>query len=99
VEFNELAKINRRKCKHLFGILVRNKREAYGFPVSELARRLQKTEADIRRLESGQHRITQEFFEKVNESLSIEQAELHDIFEVVKVEYLLEFAKGLTFHA
>ncbi len=89
---------DKRKFKKLFGLYVKETRQALSWSTEQAAEHLKLSGSEIRQLESGQKTLTQDSFDQLRYALSLNDQDILDIAKITQAEMLMGFHREINEH-
>jgi len=98
MDLENLSQFNKRLFKKFLGIYVRERRQQLNLSIQQAAIFTGMTEKDVKLIESGQLKLTQEIFDRLRSSLELDSSELADLGKLTQVKHIMNVYKEIDEH-
>jgi len=98
MDLENLSQFNKRLFKKFLGIYVRERRQQLDLSIQQVAAFTGITEKDMKLVESGQLKLTQEIFDRLRSSLELDSSELADLGKLTQVKHIMNVYKEIDEH-
>lgn len=98
MDLENLSQFNKRLFKKFLGVYVQQRRLQFSLTVEQIAKTLQVSVPDFRRIESGQAKISQNLFDQLRHYLELDPAELVNMGRLTQVRHIMGVYKEIDEH-